>query len=267
MRISLVLGKKIGGRSLRVCRQPLQEKLFSSTCSSQIKEHGLVRTGHLAMAKENEVGNETEGGLQIKGEEVEVKLRIPDSASFAAAKSLFLPSFKNVLNQENHFFDGSNEELSSQKVVLRIRFYNSDQKAIITCKGKQVLKDGIGRAPEEEEEIDVQIARSFVQDPDAMLLYDDSNLIRKLKGEFEFKDGLKYLGGFDNQRSVYEWRGYSLELDLTSYPWGCLHEIECETNKPEDLKQILEKLLAEQCIPFSDAKKSKFANFKDQTLE
>jgi uncharacterized protein YjbK len=267
MRTSLVLCKNIGGRNLKVCRQPLQDKVSSSSLIGQVKEDGPIRRGYLVMAKEKKVDNDTEGsGLQIAGEEVEVKLRIPDSASFAAAKSLFLPSFKNVLNQENHFFDGSNEELSSQKVVLRIRFYNSDQKAVITCKGKQVLKDGIGRAPEEEEEIDVQKARNFIQDPDAMLLY-DSNLITKLKDEFEFKNGLKYLGGFDNQRSVYEWRGYSLELDLTSYPWGCLHEIECETDKPEDLKQILEKLLTEQSIPFSDAKKSKFANFKDQTLE
>lgn len=208
-----------------------------------------------------------EGGVQISGQEVEVKLRIPDSASFAAVKSLLLPCFKTIHEQENHFFDGANEELSSQKVVLRIRFYNGDHKAVITCKGKQVLQDGIGRAPEEEEEIDVQLARNCLEDPNLLLTYENSALMKKLKDEMKFSNGLTHLGGFDNKRTVYGWRGYTLEADETSYPWGSLFEIECETENPEELKTILETFLFDHHIPFSDSTKSKFANFKDKTLE
>lgn len=37
------------------------------------------------------------------------------------------------------------------------------------------------------------------------------------------------LGGFKNQREVFEWEGQTLELDETQYEWGTLYEIECET--------------------------------------
>lgn len=204
--------------------------------------------------------------LGIKNEEVEVKLRIPDSASFAAVKSVLLPCFKAVHDQENHFFDGALKELSSQKVVLRVRFYGTDQKAVLTVKGKQVLKDGIGRAPEEEEEVDPKIAREFVKDSNVLLAYDGSKLMQKLKDEFKFSKGLTYLGGFDNKRHVYDWREYKLEVDQTSYPWGSMYEIECETDKPEALKESLESLLQDHNIPFGDSKRSKFANFLNKTL-
>ena len=204
--------------------------------------------------------------LNILNEEVEGKLRIPDSASFAAVKSILLPSFKTVHDQENHFFDGAEKELSSQKVVLRVRFYGADERAVITVKGKQVLKDGIGRAPEEEEDVDPAAAREFIKDSSALLAYNDSKIVQKLKDEFKFTKGLSYLGGFDNKRHVYNWRGFNLEVDQTSYPWGSMYEIECETDKPETLKESLETLLREHNIPFGDSKRSKFANFAHKTL-
>jgi hypothetical protein len=37
------------------------------------------------------------------------------------------------------------------------------------------------------------------------------------------------LGGFNNLRKEFAWQGYTLELDATSYDWGTLYEIECET--------------------------------------
>jgi hypothetical protein len=46
------------------------------------------------------------------------------------------------------------------------------------------------------------------------------------------------LGGFDNLRREFSWaphggpeggRGFTLELDATTYPWGTLYELECET--------------------------------------
>lgn len=147
-----------------------------------------------------------------------------------------------------------------------MRFYGGDQKAVITCKGKQVLKDGIGRAPEEEEEVDPVVARTFVKDPGALMAYQGSTLMDKLKAEFGFSKGLQYLGGFDNKRLVYEWRGYTLEVDQTSYPWGSMYEIECETDRPEELKESLEALLRDHNIPFGDSKRSKFANFVNKTL-
>lgn len=37
------------------------------------------------------------------------------------------------------------------------------------------------------------------------------------------------LGGFQNQRDVYEWEGHTLELDETKFEHGTLYEIEVET--------------------------------------
>ena len=36
--------------------------------------------------------------------------------------------------QENYFFDGDANELNSQRVVLRVRLYDKDKKATVTCK-------------------------------------------------------------------------------------------------------------------------------------
>jgi uncharacterized protein YjbK len=36
--------------------------------------------------------------------------------------------------QENYFFDGPNKELNNRFVVLRLRFYDTDKKAVLTLK-------------------------------------------------------------------------------------------------------------------------------------
>lgn len=42
--------------------------------------------------------------------------------------------FVLLLLQENYFFDGPNKELNSRLVVLRLRFYDTDKKAVLTLK-------------------------------------------------------------------------------------------------------------------------------------
>lgn len=39
-----------------------------------------------------------------------------------------------LLLQENYFFDGPNKELNTRLVVLRLRFYDTDKKAVLTLK-------------------------------------------------------------------------------------------------------------------------------------
>jgi uncharacterized protein YjbK len=202
----------------------------------------------------------------LAGTEVEIKLRLPDSAAYESLCQALIPCFKQAHEQENWFFDGVGKELSAKRVVLRLRFYDTDRKAVITVKGAQVLEGGVGIAPEEEENVDPKVARGFLADPQAML-ESSSPLIGKLKTQFGLKKGLVGLGGFQNLRREYRWRGYLLELDQTCYPWGTLHELECETQEPKKVKAELVALLESHGVPHSDSKKSKFANFKDQTLE
>lgn len=41
--------------------------------------------------------------------------------------------------------------------------------------------------------------------------------------------GIRALGGFRNERKVFDWDGLELELDATQYDWGTLYELEVET--------------------------------------
>ena len=40
---------------------------------------------------------------------------------------------------------------------------------------------------------------------------------------------LRCLGGFRNERSDYDFEGFKLELDKTSFPHGTVYELEVET--------------------------------------
>ncbi len=57
-------------------------------------------------------------------------------------------------------------------------------------------------------------------------------LLRQMSVRCRRKHGvtkLKSLGGFKNNRKVYEWKGETIELDETMYDWGTCYEIELET--------------------------------------
>jgi len=203
---------------------------------------------------------------KLAGVEVEIKLRIPDAASFASLNQNLVPCFRRAHDQKNYFFDGARKELSSKHAVLRVRFYDGKRKAIITCKGRQKLEGGVGTAAEEEESVDPELAHTFLSNP-AALADLDSPLMNKIREQFGLASGLTFLGGFYNLRKEYLWREHLLEVDQTSYPWGTVYELECETDKPEALKGELESYLNSLGIPYSYSTKSKFANFIDKTLD
>lgn len=77
-----------------------------------------------------------------------MKLRLADAASHQKVASLLAPSHEVTHLQENVFFDGVNQELSSQRMVLRLRFYNETERCVVTLKGKAVIIDGISRGSE-----------------------------------------------------------------------------------------------------------------------
>ena len=64
--------------------------------------------------------------------QVEIKLRLPSKAAHARVADLMGPATA-FYAQENYFFDGVNDELKKAQ-TLRIRFYNTDQKAVVTVK-------------------------------------------------------------------------------------------------------------------------------------
>eukprot|EP00887_Chlorella_sp_A99_P006098 scaffold22.g6098.t1 len=185
--------------------------------------------------------------IELKAEDKEEYEAIKREQAEARVRAGLEPGGKQPLSplfSDNYFFDGAGQELSSRRVVLRVRLYDESKKAVIT-----VLKDGIGRAPEEEEEIEPAVALRCLEDPN-LLLQLDSPLLRGLASSLGV-GSLVGLGGFLNVRQEYEWRGQLLELDETRYEWGTLYELECETSEPERLRGDLEAFLGQRNIPFA----------------
>lgn len=169
--------------------------------------------------------------------------------------------------QENFFFDGPNNELGATKTVLRVRWYGKNDRAVVTVKGEQILKDGIAKAPEVEESLsDPALSRSMLLEGDPSVLLSSSPLVASLNQKWGLQS-LQIIGGFRNLRREYQWEGETLELDETYFSHGTLWEIEVETARPEEVREKLEKMLSQHRIDYSYSSTSKFANFIKKTLE
>ncbi|XP_043702185.1 triphosphate tunnel metalloenzyme 3-like [Telopea speciosissima] len=199
--------------------------------------------------------------------EVEVKLRLPDSATHQKLSDLLKPFHSTTHLQENVFFDGGGAELSSKLAVLRVRFYNSDSRCVVCLKAKAVLVCGVSRVEEDEEDIDPAIGRACVAEPCRLGSVDSSRILRRVREEFRVADNsFVCLGGFGNVRSVYDWKGLKLELDETQYAFGTYYEIECESADPESVKKLLEGFLSDNGITYSYSEVFKFTIFRSGKL-
>ncbi|CAK9146271.1 unnamed protein product [Ilex paraguariensis] len=195
--------------------------------------------------------------------EVEVKLRLPDSASHQRLSNILSPFHIKTHLQENVFFDGINSELSSNLAVLRLRFYDLDTHCIVSLKAKPIITDGISRIEEDEEPIDAAIARACVAEPWQLSSINLSRILKRVREEFGvIENGLVCLGGFRNVRAVYDWNGLKLELDETHYEFGTSYEIECESSEPDRAKKLIEEFLKDNGIGYSYSESSKFAVFR-----
>ncbi|KAL8117375.1 triphosphate tunnel metalloenzyme 3-like [Apium graveolens] len=197
--------------------------------------------------------------------EVEVKLRLKNSHSHKTLTTLLSQFHTQTHHQENIFFDGPNQELTSNLSVFRLRFYNQDSTCIVSLKSKPQIISGIFRVFEEEEPIDCFIGRSCVDDPGKLLLIDTLRIVKRVKEEFGV-EGLVCLGGFKNVRRVYEWKGLKLEVDETMYDFGTCYEVECESFEPEKAKVLIEELLRSNGIEYCYSEVSKFATFVSRQL-
>lgn len=198
-----------------------------------------------------------------------MKIRIPNYENYKTLISILTPFHTKTHHQHNNFFDGVSGELSGRRAVLRIRFYNDQPvtKCIICLKAKALLVNGVSRVEEDEEEIDPRIGQECVSDPTRLGdLVESCRIMKRVKDEFfdGKNDGLgfKGLGGFKNLRNVYEWKGLVIEVDESSYEFGTLYEIECESTEPEKAKELIEELLKENGVEYSDSVASKFAIFR-----
>ncbi|KAL1372222.1 hypothetical protein HN51_002360 [Arachis hypogaea] len=199
--------------------------------------------------------------------EVEVKLRLPNADSHRRVTALLAPFHAATHRQRNLFFDGADSELSSKRAVLRLRFYNDDERCVVSLKAKAVLVDGVSRVEEDEEDLNPRVGLDCVAEPGKLGVV-ESRVLERVRNEFGVKGekGFVGLGGFGNIRSVYEWKGLKLEVDETSFDFGTLYEIECESADPDEAKRVLEEFLKENGIDYSYSLMSKFAIFRSGKL-
>ncbi|XP_061374428.1 triphosphate tunnel metalloenzyme 3-like [Gastrolobium bilobum] len=198
--------------------------------------------------------------------EVEIKLSLPDSTTHQKLSNLLAPFHTKTLIQENIFFDGTNEELTSNLAVLRIRFYNLEN-CVLSLKAKPVISGGISRMEEHEEPFDPALGRACIAEPWRLLSVDSSEILKRVRDEYHVgENGVVCLGGFRNVRAVHEWKGLKLELDETNYDFGTCYELECESADPERHKKLLEEFLKGNGINYSYSKVSKFAVFQSRKL-
>lgn len=205
--------------------------------------------------------------------EIEVKLRLPNQETHKTLTSLLNPHHTKTHNQHNHFFDTISGHLSTHRAVLRLRVYTnpppSKPKCILSLKAKPVLVNGVSRVEEDEEEIDPDEAQRVLADPTRLRsLVGSSRIMTRVKNEYlgGNGDGFVCLGGFKNLRKVYEWNGLVLEVDETSYEFGKLYEVECESTEPEKAKGLIEGFFKENGVEYEYSVMSKFAIFRSGKL-
>ncbi|GAB2213338.1 hypothetical protein Droror1_Dr00021367 [Drosera rotundifolia] len=195
--------------------------------------------------------------------EIEVKLRLPTPAAHASLTALLAPSLLATHHQNNLFFDTASSHLLSRRSVLRLRFYNPDR-CVVSLKGKAVIKHGVSRVEEDEEEIELDVGRQIIHDPNQIWGVENRVLERVRGREFGVGEGERWvcLGGFENVRRVYRWNGLRLEVDETGFEFGTLYEVECESEDPERAKGLIEGFLREKGIGYDYSVMSKFAIFR-----
>lgn len=198
--------------------------------------------------------------------EVEIKLRLPDSATHQKLSNLLSPFHTKTLLQENIFFDGTNSELTSNLAVLRIRFHNyMDESCVLSLKAKPSISGGISRMEEHEEPFDTSLGRACIAEPWRLLSIESSEILKRVRDEYRV-GGFVCLGGFRNVRAVHRWNGLKLELDETSYDFGTCYELECESDDPDRDRELLEGFLRGNGISYSYSNVSKFAVFQSKKL-
>ncbi|KAF9962360.1 hypothetical protein BGZ65_009302 [Modicella reniformis] len=175
--------------------------------------------------------------------EIEIKIRLPSEEDTTKLEQVFGGTPFVSENQDNFFFEGVHKELIKSQLVFRIRVIEMSGRepvAIAALKGNAVLIDGIAKVEEEEEVINIDIARRIIEDPNLIPQAAESHrLLKKIVERIPCNDGYIHLGRFKNVRHKYHWQDYVVEVDRTTYPHGTAYEVEIESTDPEKAKERL----------------------------
>jgi uncharacterized protein YjbK len=197
--------------------------------------------------------------------EVEIKIRLNSEDDYKTFKN-FIGLPYNIDNQINYYLDSPNSDIVNSKSVLRLRIINNNR-AVITFKGKLNLINGIAKNEEIEEDINLDLAKLFINNPNQYIekLYNESELLKKIYVRFNILT-LNILGSITTNRSIYNWNNHKLELDDSDYGFAKNYEIEIETSIPDQIKSDLETLLINIGVAYSYNKTNKFGHFINKKI-
>ena len=190
----------------------------------------------------------------IKTHEVELKLLLSSKSYTGLRREL--GEYRMLLNQKNTFFEDSEGVLASEKWALRIRQENED--VYVTVKGPSLRTPG-GIFKREEYESKIPYF-SYQRAQEGFCLEEvpapPLDFLREKYGNMHVRPFLQ----FSNTREVYDWQGFSLEVDHSRCKDQELFELEVEGENQELVRgsALLESLFARHNWAFTPSTTGKF---------
>ncbi|MCO4782145.1 MAG: CYTH domain-containing protein [Candidatus Cloacimonetes bacterium] len=182
--------------------------------------------------------------------EQELKIILSKNEYTSLINDLSLDSHPKIKVQENHYFDTKDHKFLKSKEMLRVRKTNVE--TVVTIKRNAKIIDGYFECEELE--------KSF-----AKCSWEKSNLIDFIfdrDQSFFIDKDLIYLGCLKNIRTIFDWRGFKLEVDQSKFSNEMIdYELECETISPQKLLEILDENTFLKKKNISYQSESKFKRF------
>eukprot|EP00906_Rhabdomonas_costata_P035170 RCo049433 len=193
--------------------------------------------------------------------EIQIKYTV-SKVDFSKLKAPLQSGLKRVIAQENHFFDGTSDELRLQGAVFRLRVLPESSE--VTIKESAPVDSGSTLRWTETAFLSNEQAGEALRDPDVMLTM-QGPLFESLRSKYQVQ-ALKRLGGFKNSREVYEWNAECplLHLDSTEYPSGVVYEIEMSDSgclPITDFQEKLIELFESLQLSYSPSTKTKYQTY------
>jgi uncharacterized protein YjbK len=191
-----------------------------------------------------------------KGERVEQEVKIClQEVDWTLLKKNLESSGGSVGQEEqtNFYYDTPEKTCLNQGQMVRLR--KTSNFTLLTLKSSATLNQGLLRCSETEWSFP---ACEFLGQELLQSLQNHKNWPSTLP------QNLKILGSTRNQRWVFKWQGFCLELDRTQNDQGDVdYELECETDTPKQFLAQMMPLLEKLCIPYKPQLKTKYQRFLD----
>jgi uncharacterized protein YjbK len=189
--------------------------------------------------------------------ETEIKLAVHIAMLPKFLKSL--PRPVAIKELKNEYFDTQDRALGARREMLRLRFSNLYEGAVLCFKGPSRKDGAIFQASEHEWQLTKDEATSFLENP-LSYQHELGNLI-----DSQEIGRLKLIGAMHVRRVCVDLgNDFMIEIDHVRYPDGFEDaEIELEV-QPEDLigaRSILDKAIANAGIQVVNQEQTKYARF------